>query len=379
MFCCIWSILSLNLISPIPDLLKLLRPYDLQYEELDKECDDYLLIEVSQHLQFIDHIEVGHYLNLSSKTLESIIQDKQHDVERKIAMLWEWKTKNGSAATSVELLNAFLKMEDRVIAESILRYLSKKTATEPQTRELHLVPEKAKDHYPNWDELSQSEKEAIRNKLMKENRDVRKAYATFVAQLIQSFTKREVHPSLIQSVVQSYGTLEGSQHQPIVFDFSKDDDVAHVFAVLSRHCSWFNYEAFQVLVDILGNEAEKMYLKTYEKDHLTPYLKRSIFEIPCSPQCQPERSNLHFKVPTDLCITGNEVKAVQHNFAKLLGLENAVILHFEDYNIGSIELVFSLPTVVLNDISPKSQLITFVEWKKSKNCYEVNIDLVTVL
>ena len=358
-----------------------MSPYDLQYEELDKECDDYLLIEVSQHLQFIDHIKVGHYLNLSSKTLESIIQDKQYDVESKIAMLWEWKAKNGSAATSVELLNAFLKMEETVIAESILRYLSKKTATESQTRELHFAPEKAKNRYPNWNDLSQSEKEAIRNKLMKENRDVRKAYATFVAKLIQSFTKREVHPSLIQSVVQSYDTLEGSQHQPVVFDFGKDVrvHVADVFAVLSRHCSWFNYEAFQVLVDILGNETEKKYLKTYEKDHLIPYLKRSIFEIPCSPQCQSQRSNLLFKVPTDLCITGNEVKAVQHNFAKLLGLENAAILHFEDYNIGSIELIFSLPTVVLNEIFSKSQLVTFMEWKKSKNCYKVNIDLVTVL
>ena len=67
MFCCIWSILSFILISLISDLLKLLSPYDLQYEELDKECDDYLLIEVSQHLQFIDHIKVGHYLSLSSK------------------------------------------------------------------------------------------------------------------------------------------------------------------------------------------------------------------------------------------------------------------------------------------------------------------------
>ena len=261
MFWCIWSILSLNFISLISDLLNLLSPYGLQYEELDKECDDYLLIEVSQHLQFIDQLKVGHYLNLSSKTLESITQDKQHDVKSMVDMLYEWKAINGSAATTVELVNAFLKMKESVVAESILRYLSKKIASEPQTRELHLAPEKAKDHYPNWDDLSQSEKEAVRNKLMNENRDVRKAYAIFVSQLIQSFTKREVHPSHIQSVVQSYGFLEGSQDQPVVFDFGKDIHVhvADVFAVLSRHCSWFNYEAFQVLVDILGNEAEKVF------------------------------------------------------------------------------------------------------------------------
>ena len=80
-----------------------MAPYDLQYEDLDKECDDSLLIKVSQHLQLIDHTEVGHCLNLSSKTLESITQDKEDDVERKIAMLWKWKAINGSAATSLEL------------------------------------------------------------------------------------------------------------------------------------------------------------------------------------------------------------------------------------------------------------------------------------
>ena len=379
MFCCIWSILSFTFISSISDLLNLLSPYGLQYEELDKECDDYLLIEVSRHLQKIDQLKVGHCLNLSSKTLESIMQDKQHDEERKFAMLCEWKTINGSAATSLELLNIFLKMEDTVVLKSILKYLSNQNASEPQPIEVYLAPEKAEDSYPNWNKLTECEKEAIRNKLMNENRDVRKAYTNFVFQLLRSFTKRNIHPGAIQTVVQCYGASEGSQHQPIVFDFGKDDDVPHVFAVLSRHCSWFNYEAFQVLVDFLGDEDEKKYLKTYENDHLIPYLKRSIFEIPCSSQCQSQHTNFHFKVPTDLCITGNEVKAVQHNIAKLLGLENAAILHFVNYNIGCIELIFSLPTVVLNDISPKPQLITFMEWKKSKRCYKINVGLVTVL
>ena len=36
------------------------------------------------------------------------------------------KRKNDSAATSKELAKAFLKMEDRFVAKSILRYLSKK-------------------------------------------------------------------------------------------------------------------------------------------------------------------------------------------------------------------------------------------------------------
>ena len=348
----------------------------LQYEDLDKECDDNLLIKISQHLQLNDQLKVGHCLNLSSKTLESISLDKQDNKERMIDMLWEWKAINGITATSVELVKAFLKMEDEVIVKIILTYHSKKVAPEPLKRTFHIAPEKAKDHYPNWDDLLESEKEAMRNKLMDENRAVRKAYATFVVQLIKSFIKRQVNPKLVKPLIRSYGISDVNQHQP---DFGKDDNIADVFDELSSHCMWFNYELFKIVVEILGNEDEKKYLKTYEEDNLIPYLKRSIFEIPCGSQSQSQCTNLLFKVPLDLYITGNEVKAVQRNLAKLLGLENGAILHFEDYNIGSIELVFSLPIAVLNESPPDSQLFAFIEWKKSKNCYEVNADLFTVL
>ena len=235
----------------------------LQYKVLDKECDDSLLIEVSRHLQLVDQLKICQCLNLSSKTLESITQDKQDDVERKVAILWAWKAKNGSVATTMELLNAFLKMEDNVVAKSILTYLSKKATPESQTRRLiHLAPEKAKERFPNWDNLEDSEKEAVRNDLIDENRAVRKAYSIFVVQLIQSFITRNVEPRLVKPLIRSYGISDGNQHQ---FDFGKDDSIADVLDELSKHCTWFNYESFKVVVEILGNENEKKYLKTYEK------------------------------------------------------------------------------------------------------------------
>ena len=375
--CFQFVIRSLNYILLISDFLPHLVPYGLQYEDLDKECVDSLLIEVSRHLQLIDHIKVGHCLNLSSKILESITQNKQDDVKREIAMLWKWKAINGSAATSMELVKTFLKMEDGLlIAKFILRYLSKKFSPEPLKTTFHIAPEKAKDRYPDWDDLPESEKEAVRNKLIDENRDVRKAYANFIVQLIQSFIKRQVEPRLVKPLVRSFGSSEDNRHQ---LDFDKHDSIADVLDELSRHCTWFNYESFKVIVEILGNEDEKTYLKTYEENHLMPYLKRSIFEIPCGSHSQSQRTNLLFKVSKDLSITGKETKAVQRNLAKLLDLDDGTILHFEDYNIGSIELIFSLPNVILNESSHKSQLFAFIEWNKSKNCYEINVDLVTVL
>ena len=97
----------------------------------------------------------------------------------------------------------------------------------------------------------------------------------------------------------------------MVFDFRRDGGVSDVFLELSKHCTWFNYDALQVIVEILGDESEKMCLKEYEDKHLIPYLKRSIFEIPCGPSdTQSQCTELLLKVSADLVITGGEVKAI---------------------------------------------------------------------
>ena len=361
------------------DLSSLLSQYGLSYEEVDKECDDGLLIEVSQHMND-DYIAAGHCLNLSTERVHSISQSDKNDVQKKIKMLWTWKRKNGSAATSKELVKSFLKIEDRFVADSTLKCLSKRTTSLPQTTRFHLDPEKVKSRYPNWKDLTESEQEAVRDQLMDDNCDVREAYTVFVAQLLQSFRNRQVDPRDIQCIVCSYGTSKKDQYEPMVFHFSKDDSVSGVFSELSQHCTWFNYDLFKVIVKSLGDESENKFLKKYEDEHLIPYLKRSIFEIPCAPpHTQSQRTELFLKVSADLVITGGEVRAIQRKLAKLLGFQGGAILHFHDYNEGCIELVFSLPTVILEKSSPESKLFNYIEWDKSSQSYKVNVDLVTVL
>ena len=280
-----------------------------------------------------DYITAGRCLNLSTERVHSISQSDKSDVEKKNELLWAWKRKNGSAATYKELVKSFLKMEDRFVAESILKYLSKRMTSLTQTVTFHLAPEKAKVRYPNWEDLTESDQEAVRNQLMDDNRVVREAYAVFVAQLLKSFIKRDVNPKIIQSTVHSYGTSESHQQQPIVFDFRRDDSVSDVFSELTKHCTWFNYGPLQVIIKILGNEYERECLKEYEDRHLIPYLKRSTFEMPCDPlHSHSQHTELLLLVSSDLVITGGEVKAIQRNLAELLGFQSGPILHFHDYN-----------------------------------------------
>ena len=334
--------------------------------DLKTQCDDNVFIEVVRHID--DCIEVGRGLNLSSEILESM-SNKPNDIESKNAVLWTWKKKKENDATYIELVKSFLAMKNEPAAKSILKYVSMKTS-EGDDSTLHISPQKT---YENWKELTESEQQVVRNRLMDEYVDVKKAFTFFVGQVMHSFSERKVKPAYVQALANCFF---GNQK---VFSFSKDDDIYIVFFELTKHCSWFNYGLFKAIIESPGNEAEKGFLKTYE-DRLVTYLEHSIFEIPCSPPGnQPQRTKLVFKVSEELCLTGREVNAIQRGLARLIGFEYDTVINFEDYNDGCVELVFSLPTVILESSFTESSLFTYIDWEKSKQSCKVNIDLISLL
>ena len=130
--------------------------------DVDKEFDERLIIEVSQHID--DYETAGHYLKLTDEVLKEITQKKSDVIERNNAVLWAWKRKNGSTATSSTLVKVFLKLQDRFVAESILKLLTnQKTEPHQPNIQVHLHPQKANYSY-------ESEKRVIKNDLMEKNR-----------------------------------------------------------------------------------------------------------------------------------------------------------------------------------------------------------------
>ena len=291
-----------------------------------------------------DYERAGHALGLSKQILDSISQSKQSDVEIKNAILFAWKRKNGSAATSVELLKTFLVIEERYVTEAILKYLSKKITSLP---EIHPM-------IPNWDDLTYSEREAVRNILIDENRSVREAYAIFVTQLMESFMERNVKPGVIWSLIYSYGGFKHSKqyHSDTFFMHSQqyrsdthfmhsqqhpsDDSITAVFSELSKLCTWFDYELFQVILKVKGNETEEKFLKIYVDQHFIPYLKHSIFKGKdvrrrSSHEPQPASTCLKLFVSEDLYTAGNESKAIKPKITQLLSFKDDSVWYFEVY------------------------------------------------
>ena len=282
-----------------------------------------------------DYERAGHVLGLSGQTLDSISQSKQSDVDKKNAVFMVWKRNNGTAATSMKLVKAFLMMKDQYVTETIFKYHSKKSTSLPETHPI----------IPNWDDLIDSEKEAVRKILIDENRSVREAYAIFVTQLMESFMERNIKPGIIWSLIHNYGGFKHSRQYLSDTHFMhsqqhpSDDSITAVFSELSKHCTWFNYELFHFILKVKGNEAEKTSLKTYVDEHFIPYLKHSVFEgkdvfqhMLYQRHGQHARSHLKVLVSRDLYEASHESKAIKQNIAQLLSFNNDTVWDFEDYN-----------------------------------------------
>ena len=115
-----------------------------------------------------------------------------------------------------------------------------------------------------------------------------------------------------------------------------------MFSELSKRCTWFNYELFQFILKVKGNEAETMSLKKYVDEHFIPYLKHSVFEGKSVHRHSFYQTQHHLQhtscfklfMSEDLYITGQRSKAIKQNIAQFLSFknENDTLWDFEHYS-----------------------------------------------
>lgn len=335
-------------------------------KDIKRECSDNDDFFLGISMKINDLAVVSRHLKVPECNLESTADD---DSDRKINVLWTWKRKFRSNATYLALIRAFLEMGNQIVAESIIEYV-KHVLEPPQVRkESHITPAKC---FPNWETMSENEKEKVENDLLEKGHQVRKAFSSLVLKLCNSFADRGVKPIDVQLIVVNYGVPDGSCRS--AFDFGKNDNMGDVFMVISQHSSWFNHQLFSVVVDEIGNQTEKHILQEYLEKCLVPYLKSCVFEIPSrsfsSCGSSSQKTSLFLKVFNKTLLTGSDIKTIQRNLARLLGL-NTSILHFCHYEEGCLELFFSVSIAVFRES-------IYLEWVPSREAYMITVDVINL-
>lgn len=358
-------------------LQQILEQYEVTQEDLKRVCEDNVFRAIAKHMKC--HDEVGPYLDIDEQQIEEIRRDKVAEHSRKLAVLWEWRRRKGSSASYLALVKAFLSMDDRMTAECIVGH----GADAKKKQQLSVVQSKESSpihsverEYPNWESLDVTEREAIKHNLVVENHKVRRAYSDMFLDIAFNFETSGANPRYIKMSLNAY--IRGASGEILTALSQVPNEVDALFLFISEHTSWLNYHLLEVVVEKLGNEESPAMLHNYEKEHLVPYLDRSVFEIPCdsTPNATSQSVRFFFKIVDDIVVTGKEAIVIRDKLANLLKVP---LLELDGHRFGCVELVFTLPRCLIDNCPENSPLCSFVKWSPEKNEYVLTADLPTIL
>ena len=103
-------------------LYYLVKKYNLLLADLEKkECDDDLFLTLTEKIESFS--DTAPYFRLTDTEINEIEVNKNTERTRKRVMLVKWRNKNGSDATYLSIVKIFLRMNNRLLAEIVLKKL----------------------------------------------------------------------------------------------------------------------------------------------------------------------------------------------------------------------------------------------------------------
>ena len=216
--------------------------------------------------------------------------------------------------------------------------------------------------YLEVNELSESDKEDLIQKLTHETKLIIKSFAQLLTNTSKSFKARCVQVDELANAALSIGAFESDgTEKPLLLDDEKElmesKTTDRAFIILRRHMSFFNYEILAHLIENYGNDDDRMKLDEYER-HFLQFCKRKAFEVSPSvvgrsPNQRRGEKAFFVLLTKSFASTLNDIIAAKRKLATLLGLKSSTLqLHRIDE--GSIVLLMSVPGFVAEIIFPIS-------------------------
>ena len=296
-------------------MTELLNKYSVPKVCLNMKFTDDLLILLILQIQNME--EIAPHFGMSKDDIQQIIEETSEDDGRVVLMLSKWRERNKEEATCLSLITILSRIGHWDIIESIISNIRNKYIPSSVAVTVPFDPV----IYPSWSRLSESDKEVVRNRLRKENIQVRVHFAQMFKSIQSSFRGVDHVEVLNYLAVQS-----DTEHIDWVNKAKEINNIFGVFNVmLQEGCSWLNYHLLDVLVQRFGSMEYKVKMADYIQKVLWPYLQQSLYEIPpesVGRQSIPDNV-YHFvlaakKSESYSYITGQQLKQIQLLVAKKL-------------------------------------------------------------
>ena len=226
--------------------------------------------------------------------------------------------------------------------------------------------DKVKNPIVRFNELHEDDLEDLYAQMNQLTKVVQKEFLTFLAHIHDSFKQHVDYNTLI---------LILERDEILIFkdaDFSAAKDVSDVFRAIRPHCSYFNYEILQTLVEILGSAEDKQRLQKY----LTAF-KQYCNAMPCAETIcgtakgSSKRLKLSFKLNYDReTLKPDQLRSIKCTIAQHLNIRPSS-LYLCTVKEGCVELEFLVPAFLCERIFP------LTEAQKEALCREVKALAIT--
>ena len=356
------------------DLDQLLPKYNVTKNDLQRLCNQELLVHLHKHIECYE--EVGRCLGLTRQEIMDIRKEETCEDSRRMAVLDKWQSKNEHDATYLVLVERFIEMEDRVLAEAVIRY--HKEHVREDLAQLNAYTKKV---HPNWQTLSKEERKDIIRELELAYRNIRNAYSNVVVDVEVLFKKCNVDPRDVKLKLKSYikGQLMVNRDSDDSRALSEvPNDMCDIFSYIIDYTSWINYDLLEIVIKKFGSDEAKNLLGNYKKDHLIPYIKRPLFEVPTrSFITKPisESIEASLMIHDDVELTIREALMIEQKLKKFLEISMQLV----GYDGGSVKLLFRMPKWVYDSASPDTPLRQYVKLDEASQSYVIDADVITIL
>ena len=217
--------------------------------------------------------------------------------------------------------------------------------------------------YLDLKKLSERDKRALQCRLLKDSDDIISEFSDLIRFTITS-TAGRVSVMELSNCLNTLGSYSPTRKPTPLLrnqmdEIKRAESVEEVFCVLGDYYSFFNYGVIEKIIVWFGTPKDNKRFDTYTK-HFKRFCERRTFECPSNIFGYPVdkgKTNLTVKVekswdPNDGCSLENVLRLC-NSLGEILEV-NSETLYLCQIDEGCVELLFQVPSFIVEDIFPLS-------------------------
>ena len=230
------------------------------------------------------------------------------------------------------------------------------------------------DSPSNWNDWNKDDQDQYLDDLESEEYEIDKKFSHLLVSIFSSLEKKS--PDIVGELILFFQghlrrMLDKDASKMVFSNLQAATSVKAIFAIISDHCSFYNFELIEMLIEEKGNEEDKdklsKYIKEFEDFCITVHSSRV---VKCGSH-PPGTIKTIFKLTVDEdFLRANVIKQIQRRISKIIGVRSSqlYLCHIRE---GCVELEFSVSQSTCNKIEGLRPKVKRILFSDKISCIEI--------